>query len=123
MTWTLFWDMHSGGGCKQRPYEQIYIEASESDAVVIFYNRFGHSPNRVSCTCCGADYSISSEQDLEQLTGFHRNAKWHKMSQTYSGGTTLEKYKRRDDILFIYAEDIQSAERIGDVPEQGYVWR
>ena len=48
--WTLFWDMASGGDTKEEPYENIYIEAPEEEAKVIFYNRFGHNPERVSCT-------------------------------------------------------------------------
>lgn len=72
--WTQFWDMHSGGGCKLDPYEKIYIEAnSQEEAEIIFYNRFGRSPHRVSCTCCGPDYSIDTHELLEQVTGFHRN--------------------------------------------------
>lgn len=70
--WTQFWDMHSGGSTKEKPYEKIYIEAPKEEAKIIFYNRFGHNPERVTCTCCGADYSISEEETLGQLTGFHR---------------------------------------------------
>lgn len=71
--WTQFWDMHSGGGLKEPPYHYIYIEAPEEEAVKVFYNRFGHNPFRVTCTCCGEDYSVSSEKSLAQLTAFHRN--------------------------------------------------
>ena len=70
--WTQFWDMHSGGRTKESPYEHIYIEAPENEAVIIFYNRFGHNPNRVSCTCCGDDYSISEGVSLEQVSGYQR---------------------------------------------------
>ena len=45
--WTHFWDMSSGGGRKEN-WKHIYIEAAESEAIVIFYNRFGHNPNRVT---------------------------------------------------------------------------
>jgi len=70
--WTLFWDMHSGGGLKEKPYDKIYIEASEDEAKIIFYNRFGHNPERVTCTCCGEDYSIDSGESLEGVSGYHR---------------------------------------------------
>lgn len=91
--WTQFWDMHSGGGTKVvrlpdgsfidgnrftdqgQPIDRIYIEAPEDEAKVIFYNRFGHNPERVSCTCCGEDYSISSGENLAQVTGYHRNCR------------------------------------------------
>lgn len=71
--WTLFWDMHSGGGTKEPPYEKIYIEAPRKEAEIVFYNRFGHSAGRVTCTCCGEDYSVSESETLEQASGFHRN--------------------------------------------------
>lgn len=70
--WTQFWDMHSGGGQKQE-WSKIYIEAPEEEAKSIFYARFGDNPERVSCTCCGEDYSITEGESLELLTGFHRN--------------------------------------------------
>jgi hypothetical protein len=76
MVWTRFMDMHSGGGCKEPPYEKILIEAPESEARVIFYNRFGHNPDRVTCTCCGNDYSIDQSDDLAQATGFDRNCEY-----------------------------------------------
>ena len=74
--WTLFWDMHSGGCTKEDPYDKIYIQASKEEAKVIFYNRFGHNPDRVSCTCCGSDYSISESPTLEDASGFHRNCRY-----------------------------------------------
>jgi len=70
--WTRFMDMHSGGGTKEAPYEYIFIEASEEEAKVIFYNKFGHNPERVTCTCCGDDYSIEDGEELSQLTGYDR---------------------------------------------------
>jgi hypothetical protein len=72
--WTTFWDMHSGGGSKE-PHEMIYIEAPKDEAKVIFFNRFGHNPERVTCTCCGADYSINEHESLAQATGFHRGCR------------------------------------------------
>jgi hypothetical protein len=70
--WTQFMDMHSGGGTKEPPYQYIYIEAPEDEARVIFYNRFGHNPECVTCTCCGDDYSITESKSLLQATGFER---------------------------------------------------
>jgi hypothetical protein len=72
MVWTQFWDMHSGGGQKL-DWPMIYIEAPEAEAKSVFYARFGANPERVSCTCCGDDYSIHEGESLEQLTGYHRN--------------------------------------------------
>lgn len=70
--WTQFWDMHSGGGLKEPPYAKIYIEAPEEEAIRIFEDRFGRDPYNVTCDCCGDDYSIDSEETLEELTGYHR---------------------------------------------------
>lgn len=98
MTWTKFSDMHSGGGVKESPYETIYIEAPQKEAEIIFYNRFGHSALRVSCTCCGEDYSVYESEPPDQSTA-------------------------KEYVLVIRKEDIKSEERIGEVPESGYVWR
>ena len=131
--WTLFWDMHSGGGTKEPPYENIYIEAPQDEAIVIFYNRFGHNPNRVSCTCCGGDYSISENEELSQVSGFHRGCKYDREANRYveeetesrffqKGLQTIEEHKKNEDVLVIEASDIQDHERVGDVPTQGFVW-
>ena len=128
--WTLFWDMHSGGGTKEEPYEKIYIEAPEEEAKVIFYNRFGHNPERVSCTCCGEDYSISESATLEQASGYHRNCAWDKEIKGYiekpneynDTFLTVEDYSKQEDVLIIPKSEIKDSERIGDVPSEGYVW-
>lgn len=142
-------DMHSGGGTKEDPYEMIYIEASEEEARVIFYNRFGHDPERVTCTCCGSDYSISSHESIAQLTGFDRNCKYGDMNEyveeqcerlkKYTDGgddgwrayleqypdrkyVTLEEYFSKPWVLAIHAEEIKTEERKGEVHRSGYVW-
>lgn len=138
----------------------IYIEAPEAEAKVIFYNRFGHNPERITCTCCGEDYSISESDDLLQLTGYHRGClnvtidsdgkrytnkeiKYDKeqgwvvkasgkpvahvyvdepAKERYRKYITLDEYVLKEDVLVIYAKDIKDEERVGEVPEQGYVW-
>ena len=151
MTWTQFMDMSSGGGRKEPPYNYIYIEANKDEAITIFYNRFGHNPYRVSCTCCGKDYSINEETDLKQATGFERGCSYGgpprgadglyterneqgrymekgepvpegwEVDGSWQKYMTLEEYMKKDTILIIPATDIKPEERIGDVPEQGYV--
>ena len=69
--WTTFWDMHSGGEQKEK-FSLCFIEAPEKEAISVFYSRFKHNPERVTCTCCGGDYSISENISLAQATGFHR---------------------------------------------------
>jgi len=138
-------DMASGGGRKEKGLDYIYIEAPEEEAKVIFYNRFGHNPDRVSCTCCGADYSISSEEDLAQITAFERGCRMANFDRfgnevdDYKKGVmhlyveaqgahyrpyqTLEEWQLSSKALFIHASEIKPEEREGEVPEQGYVWR
>jgi hypothetical protein len=72
MVWTSFWDMHSGGGQKDT-FAKAYIEAEREQAIAVFYRRFGHNPERVTCSCCGPDYSIDEHLTLEQATAYHRN--------------------------------------------------
>lgn len=128
--WTLFWDMHSGGGTKEKPYEKIYIEAPEKEAKIIFYNRFGHSPERVTCTCCGEDYSISEAKTLAEASGYHRGCAYEGdgyVEKPSKDGwarkyVTLKEYKKQKDVLVIPASQIKPEERVGEVPSQGYVW-
>lgn len=100
--WTRFYDMHSGGGAKEK-WGIIYIEAPEQEAKVVFYNRFGHNPDRVTCTCCGNDYSISEYSSLEEAQISERDI------------LTLT--------LTIPQDKIKPEERLGEVPEQGYIWK
>ena len=109
--WTTFWDMDSGGSQKEQ-WTMIFIEASEDEAVKVFYNRFGHSPSRVTCTCCGDDYSIDEEETIEEATKFHREC----------SGLTVAEYGEKEDVLYITKEEIAADEKEGDVPDQGYVW-
>ena len=131
--WTRFMDMHSGGDTKLPPYEYIYIEAPETEAITIFFNRFGHNPSRVTCTCCGDDYSINEEENLQQATAFERgcndkDGKYIEEPRTseYSDHvwkhTSLEDYLKKETVLVIRKEWIRPEERKGSVPSQGYVW-
>ena len=117
MTWTHFWDMHSGGGTKEGSYEHIYIEASEDEAVAVFYNRFGHDPNRVSCTCCGEDYSISEYSSLDEATHYQRQNRFSSKKPE-----TLEEYVKNSYVLVIGASEINDNERTSYIPRSGWVW-
>ncbi len=75
MVWTHFWDMHSGGRQKL-DWSHIFIEAPIDEAKIIFQNRFGRNPERVTCTCCGDDYSIDEYPDLAQGTGYERKCRY-----------------------------------------------
>ena len=118
--WTRFMDMYSGGGSKENGYEYIYIEAPREEAQVIFYNRFGHNPNRVSCTCCGEDYSISEEITLERASAYDRNCRWDNTLKVFdlpSAQQTVEEYEAKDSVLIIRVANIKPEERKGDIPE------
>jgi hypothetical protein len=128
--WTRFMDMHSGGGRKEN-HDYIFIEADKYEAMVIFQNRFGHNPNRVSCTCCGEDYWVSSDSSLEQLTAYDRGCAFNQMTGKYEERPdtrygmkylTLDEYLKDGNVLVIRADDIKPEERVGELREQGYVW-
>lgn len=68
--------MSSGGYTKEPPYERIYIEAyNEQEAMIIFYNRFGHSPNSVACDCCGSNYTIDTAETLAEISALDRGCR------------------------------------------------
>jgi len=143
--WTQFMDMHSGGGQKL-DWGYIYIEAPQDEAELIFQNRFGRNPNRVTCTCCGEDYSISEDRTLARSTAYERNCDWDDKKERYiekqeSGKMdirskcdtpdldewglyqTLQEYKKKESVLFIHKKDIKPKEREGELEEEGYVWK
>ena len=132
--WTQFYAMHSGGSTKEPPAEVIYIEAPEEQAAVMFHNFFGHSPDRVTCTCCGADYSYNnyaddeSECTLTQLTAYERNCLFDNDSGKYSEMAdpdhqkygphkqyqTLDEYLLREDVIILPIEAFDPEDLKGD---------
>jgi hypothetical protein len=133
MAWTRFMDMHSGGGQKEK-WSRIYIEAPQEEAELIFFNRFGHNPNRVTCTCCGNDYSASEAPSLEEASAYDRNCRFDKEKKTYVEETGTDTWSRAhipfetwlktvEDKLVVYAKDIKPEERQGELREQGYIWQ
>ena len=129
--WTRFVDMNSGGGQKL-DWKYIYIEAPIDEAIAVFYNRFERNPNRVTCTCCGEDYSIREYPDLHQATGFERGCK-HDNNGYIEAFTDnefsfakryipLEEYIKKPGILVMPASEIKDEWRQADVPSEGYVW-
>lgn len=128
--WTQFWDMHSGGGTKEGKFEKIYIEAPEDEAKIIFYNRFGHDPEDIGCSCCGENYSISEYETLARATAYERKAnyenpdepakKWN--SESLETMIALEDYIKSEWVLLVKAEDIKDSERVGERRRSGWVW-
>lgn len=109
MIWTHFYDMASGGGRKLQ-WQHIFIEAPLNQAKSVFYSRLGRNPDRVTCTCCGSDYS-TDEDSLEELTEYWR------------GDKSFEDFLQQDDVLVIPTTEIKPEEPIVEVPEEGYVWK
>ena len=121
--------MHSGGGQKLK-WGRIYIEAPESEARVIFQNRFDRNPERVTCTCCGEDYSITESISLAQSTGYARGCDYddtthlciERPGKYSSGYQTLAEYEKDDSVHIVRKEDILPSERKGALVREGYVW-
>jgi hypothetical protein len=112
-------DMSSGGGIKEPPYEHIYIEAPIKEATLIFCNRFGHTPEHVTCSCCGEDYSVNENESLYHLTGHSRGCRYIGSEDTYveepSGWRnyqTLDEYMKNPDVLFIHKSSILPSDYI-----------
>jgi hypothetical protein len=141
MVWTHFWDMHSGGPQKLE-WAHIFIEAPEEEAKSVFYSRFGRNPERVSCTCCGEDYSISEFEDLQQATAFHRGCRFDTETGKYGEKSGPKKHTfytfipfedflknpmfkdcgEKNSVLLIYKDSISKGQRSAKVPQEGYVW-
>jgi len=121
--WTFFWDMYSGGAAKE-PYEEIYIEAPRDEAIVIFYNRFGHNPLRVTCACCGCDYSVEEGDTLDKASAYHRNCEWDQGANCYKTetGKSIAEYEKQKNVLIIRDSEIKADERVGEVPIDEYEW-
>lgn len=118
-------DMHSGGDQKEN-FATCYIEAPEAEARVIFYNRFGHNPDRITCDCCGPDYSYYDYDSLAEASGYDRGCRSVKIDgywtyleegdseRSWQKYMTLEAYCKLDSVLIIRADEISDEERVGD---------
>jgi len=129
-------DMHSGGGQKL-DWELIFIEAPEKEARVIFYNKFGRSPDRVTCTCCSKDYSYDESKNLTEATRYDRLHRYDdkgeyipwdapEKDRKYQSLKNLKETKKsahqEQAVNFVYKKDITPQDKLGTVPEEGYVW-
>jgi hypothetical protein len=129
-TWFRFMDMHSGGSTKLPPFQRIYIQIPDGvDPKTVFYNVTGRNPDRVTCTCCGADYSYGDEPDtLQQATGFDRNCDFDRETDMYiekgryGSLISVEDYAQQEDVLLVFADELPEGVASGEVPESGYVW-
>lgn len=102
--WTRFMDMHSGGACKQKPHEFIYIELPCDEAIKLFEARFGHDPCETACACCGPNYSIDEDPSFEQASSYDRNCDWDDVNNEYAAfatGQPITEYEQREDVLVL----------------------
>lgn len=116
--WTQFYDMHSGGGTKIRPFDKIYIQAPELEARYIFQEIFDRHPEHVSCSCCGEDYSVTEFTDLLQATGSERHAHYdgtkyleepdHSRRTNGYPLVPIEEHIRKENNLCVFAYLIKS---------------
>jgi len=65
--YTRFFDLCSGGSQKE-DFSTLYVELDEDRAVEWFYEKYGHSPHNVTCTCCGSDYSVYEVGDNPDMS-------------------------------------------------------
>ena len=129
MPYTKFMDMHSGGG-RKLDWEFIYINAPQEEAELVFYHRFGRNPYRVTCSCCGEDYSITQSPTLAQATAYARGCDYDKAAKGWGEPprsyrdrvVPLEEYINDPLVLVIPADEIEPHERVGELPRQGWVW-
>lgn len=129
--WTRFMDMHSGGGCKEYPFEYIYIQYPKDVAERVFYLMFGHNPDRVTCTCCGNDYSVDESKDLKQATGYNRSCAYNADKKLYIESRVSEYSHRRrpmgvkayctqENVLVIYKDMVDASNIPHELPLEGY---
>jgi hypothetical protein len=106
--WTSFMDITPDEFVREF-YEMVYIEAPKSEALVVFYNRFGYNEYKTS---------VVFEDSLEQLTGFHRKCTWDEKNVCYdtNTGISISEYEKQPDVLMIRADEINDEEKIGDLP-------
>lgn len=101
--WTKFMDMHSGGGCKFKPFEYIYVEGKdEADCLRIFEKETGRDPYHVTCDCCGEDYCVSTAETLAEATGFERHRGWGATIplDEYISRVTVKVYPLKQDMTY-----------------------
>ena len=100
--WTQFSDAHSGGNSKTH-YEDIFIEAPEKQALVIFTSVFGHNPSRDEYDDGGVsenDYNIYERETLDdhwvgmKTLSEYKNVEWTDFARRQN-----VRIIRRDQIL------------------------
>jgi len=111
--WTLFWDMHSGGGNKL-PWEKIYIQeipGIEDSAILKFEQLFNRDPYNVTCRCCGSDYAMESYTSTREASGYHRNCAYDVEERTYHERKgSWGEYLKKPTVLCIPASQVKLTE-------------
>lgn len=102
MAWTKFWDMSSGGTTKVQNYHHIYIELPRRKAIKFFQEEFHRDPRRVSCTCCGQDYTIDEYRTFEEASSYHRND----YDDAFGDFIPVEEYRDKEYVLVMDAGEV-----------------
>ncbi len=97
---TSFRDMHSGGSQKLE-YHEIYIEAPEEQAKIVFERKFGRDPENITCFCCGNDFWIEEDESLEEAT------------RHFYGSLTESEYFERPEVCLIRADEVREILKSG----------
>lgn len=88
--WYHFMDMSSGGYQKTK-YKHIFIKAdSEEEAVEIFESRLGTHPFSVACSCCGENFSCSSDKNIKNLASYWIKSSGMSISEFYNAALVIE---------------------------------
>lgn len=71
---TFFTDVHTNGNpSKPLEYKKIVIWGDRTKAIRIFIDRFGTSPEKIDCHCCGPRYNVATITENELLeSAFHK---------------------------------------------------
>lgn len=70
--YTLFYDLSSGGYQKEG-FQKLAVNLSMDKAEKWFEETYGHDPYRMTCDCCGPDYSVYEFDSLEELRNHYNN--------------------------------------------------
>lgn len=70
-SWTMFWDLHTGGETKLEPYNHIFVNLDEKTAIQWFKHTTGRDPFANSCRCCGNDYAVDGFKNLDDAARYH----------------------------------------------------
>lgn len=100
--WTNFHDTCIGGSTKER-WNNIIIEAEQSEAIIIFKELFGHNPIDIDCVMYEQNYVPDEGELLGDVTWFDRGCKFINDGDE---SHYLEEQSNRSTNKYISLEDL-----------------